>query len=98
MSLKFCSPEKIPSEIKFYDKKILQMDVGKTGKIGYLKIDLKHDLQKNKTIITHQKSQVPLFIQKALYMMKQFHQWHISLFYLHQGEYYKVTGIGQISH
>ena len=51
MSLEFCSPEKIPSEIKFYDKKILQMDVGKTGKIGYLKIDLKHDLQKNKTII-----------------------------------------------
>ena len=51
MSLKVCSPEKIPSEIKFYDNKILQMDVGKTGKIGYLKIDLKHDLQKNKTII-----------------------------------------------
>ena len=67
MSLKFCSPEKIPPEIKLYDNKISQMDVGKTGKIGYLKIDLKHDLQKNKTIITYQKSQVPLFIQKALY-------------------------------
>ena len=67
MSLKFCSPEKIPPEIKLYDKKISQMDVGKTGKIGYLKIDLKHDLQKNKTIITYQKSQVPLFLQKALY-------------------------------
>ena len=26
-----------------------------------------HDLQKNKTIITYQKSQVPLFLQKALY-------------------------------
>ena len=67
MSLKFCSPDKIPPEIKFYDKKISQMGVGKTGKIGYLKIDLKHDLQKNKTIITYQKSQVPLFLQKALY-------------------------------
>ena len=67
MSLKFCSPEKIPPEIKLYDNKISQMDVGKTGKIGYLKIDLKHDLQKNKTVITFQKSQVPLFIQKALY-------------------------------
>ena len=63
MSLKFCSPEKVPPEIKLYDNKISQMDVGKTGKIGYLKIDLKHDLQKNKTIITYQKSQVPLFIQ-----------------------------------
>ena len=67
MSLDFCSPDEVPAEIKCYDKKIPQMDVGKVGKIGYLKIDLKHDSQKNKTLITHQKFQVPLFIQKALY-------------------------------
>ena len=67
MSLDFCTPEKILNEIKCYDKKISQMGVGKTGKVGYLKINLKHDSQKNKTLITHQKSQVPLFIQKALY-------------------------------
>ena len=67
MSLDFCTPEKIPNEIKCYDKKISQMGVGKTGKVGYLKINLKYDSQKNKTLITHQKSQVPLFIQKALY-------------------------------
>ena len=36
MSLKFCSPEKVPPEIKLYDNKISQMDVGKTGKIGKL--------------------------------------------------------------
>ena len=67
MSQDFCTPEKIPNEIKCYDKKVPQMGVGKTGKVGYLKIDLKYDSQKNKTLITHQKSQVPLFIQKALY-------------------------------
>ena len=67
MSLDFCSPQEVPNEIKCYDREISQMGVGKVGKVGYLKIDLKHDSQKNKTLITHQKSQVPLFIQKALY-------------------------------
>jgi urease accessory protein len=67
MSLDFCSPQEIPNEIKCYDNEISQMGVGKAGKVGYLKIDLKHDSQKNKTLITHQKSQVPLFLQKALY-------------------------------
>jgi urease accessory protein len=72
LSLKFCSPEEIPDEIKSYDKKILQMDVGQTGKVGYLKINLEYDSHRNKTVITHQKSQVPLYIQKALYYDEAF--------------------------
>jgi len=72
LSLEFCSPEEIPGEIKSYDKKILQMSVGQTGKVGYLKINLEHDSYRNKTVITHQKSQVPLYIQKALYYDETF--------------------------
>ena len=47
MSLDFCSPDEVPAEIKCYDKKIPQMDVGKAGKIGYL---LKYHHKKGNTI------------------------------------------------
>ena len=65
--LKFCSPEDIPSQFVSFDGKIPQMDVGKTGKIGFLKLTLGFDSQRNKTIITEQLSRVPLYVQKALY-------------------------------
>jgi len=65
--LKFCSPEDIPSQFASFDGKISQMDVGKTGKIGFLKLTLGFDSQRNKTIITEQLSRVPLYVQKALY-------------------------------
>ena len=65
--LKFCSPEDIPSQFASFDGKIPQMDVGKTGKIGFLKLTLGFDSQRNKTIITEQLSRVPLYVQKALY-------------------------------
>jgi len=65
--LKFCSPEDVPSQFASFDGKIPQMDVGKTGKIGFLKLTLKSDSQRNKTIITEQLSRVPLYVQKALY-------------------------------
>ena len=65
--LKFCSPEYIPSQFASFDGKIPQMDVGKTGKIGFLKLTLESDSQRNKTIITEQLSRVPLYVQKALY-------------------------------
>jgi urease accessory protein len=41
--------------------------VGKTGKIGFLKLTLGFDSQRNKTIITEQRSCVPLYVQRALY-------------------------------
>jgi len=65
--LKFCSPEDVPSQFASLDGKIPQMDVGKTGKIGFLKLTLESDSQRNKTIITEQLSRVPLYVQKALY-------------------------------
>jgi len=65
--LKFCEPEDIPSEFLKYEKKINQLEVGKTGKVGILKIKLENDSMNDKTVITEQYSQVPLYIQKALY-------------------------------
>ena len=65
--LKFCFPEDVPSQFASFDGKIPQMDVGKTGKIGFLKLTLESDSQRNKTIITEQLSRVPLYVQKALY-------------------------------
>ena len=50
-----------------YEKKINQLEVGKTGKVGILKIKLENDSMNDKTVITEQYSQVPLYIQKALY-------------------------------
>ena len=66
-NLKFFSPEDVPSQFASFDGKIPQMDVGKTGKIGFLKLTLESDSQRNKTIITEQLSRVPLYVQKALY-------------------------------
>ena len=65
--LKFCFPEDVPSQFASFDGKIPQMDVGKTGKIGFLKLTLESDSQRNKTIITEQRSCVPLYVQRALY-------------------------------
>ena len=65
--LKFCFPEDVPSQFTSFDGKIPQMDVGKTGKIGFLKLTLESDSQRNKTIITEQLSRVPLYVQKALH-------------------------------
>jgi len=65
--LKFCFPEDVPSQFASFDGKISQMDVGKTGKIGFLKLTLGSDSQRKKTIITEQRSCVPLYVQRALY-------------------------------
>ena len=65
--LKFCFPEDVPLQFASFGGKIPQMDVGKTGKIGFLKLTLESDSQRNKTIITEQLSRVPLYVQKALY-------------------------------
>jgi len=65
--LKFCFPEDVPSQIASFDGKVSQMDVGKTGKVGFLKLVLEHDSQRSKTIVTEQRTQVPLYVQKALH-------------------------------
>ena len=65
--LKFVEPDDIPSEFSEYDHKVDQLDVGKTGKVGFLRIKLEKDPEKNKTVVTDQYSQFPLYIQKALH-------------------------------
>jgi len=65
--LKFCEPDDVPAIFSAYDKKIEQLDVGKSGKVGLLRLKLEENSDKNKTIITDQYSQVPLYTQKALY-------------------------------
>ena len=65
--LKFCFPDDVPSQIASLDGKVSQMGVGKTGKVGFLKLALEHDSQRNKTIVTEQRTQVPLYVQKALH-------------------------------
>ena len=67
MSLEYCTPSDIPEEILQYEGDVAQMNVGKSGKIGYLQLELQNDLEKQKTIITRKKSQVPLYVQKALH-------------------------------
>ena len=65
--LKFCFPDDVPSQIASFDGKVSQMDVGKTGKVGFLKLALEHDSHRSKTIVTEQRTQVPLYVQKALH-------------------------------
>ena len=38
--LKFVEPDDTPSEFSAYDHKVDQLDVGKTGKVGFLRIKL----------------------------------------------------------
>ncbi len=57
--------EDIPNEIQKYNSEIKQLEVGKSGKVGILEIELKQG--NNKTTITKQFSQVPLQIQRAIY-------------------------------
>ena len=65
--LKFCEPDDVPAIFSAYDKKIEQLDVGKSGKVGLLRLKLEENSDKNKTVITDQYSQIPLYTQKALY-------------------------------
>ena len=58
--------DETPIEVRKYNLKIEQLEVGKPGKVGILDIELKENDQ-NKTVITKQFSQVPLQIQRAVY-------------------------------
>lgn len=56
-----------PKEILAYDGMIKQLDVGKSGKVGILDLELQRN-DTGKTVLTKQFSQVPLFIQRTLYL------------------------------
>ena len=58
--------DEIPQEVRKYNLKIEQLEVGKSGKVGILDVELKQN-KELKTVITKQYSQVPLQIQRAVY-------------------------------
>jgi len=59
------SNDDTPKEILAYDGIVKQLGVGNSGKVGILDVELQRNNEK--TILTRQFSQVPLFIQRALY-------------------------------
>ena len=58
--------DETPIEVRKYNSKIEQLEVGKSGKVGILDVELKQNVEL-KTVITKQFSQVPLQIQRAVY-------------------------------
>ncbi|MFB5638281.1 MAG: urease accessory protein UreD [Nitrosarchaeum sp.] len=65
--LEYYTPNDIPIEIQAYDAKVEQLGVGKSGKVGILDVEFQTN-DTGKTIITKQFSQVPLQVQRALYL------------------------------
>ena len=56
MSLEYCTPSDIPQEVLQYEGDVPQMNVGKSGKIGYLQLELQNDSDKQKTVITKKRT------------------------------------------
>jgi urease accessory protein len=67
MSVDFYTPQNIPPELEVYLTKS-QSKVGKSGKIGILRLKLERDSATGKTIIREQYSRVPLLAQRAMYL------------------------------
>ena len=65
--LEYHTPDDIPVEIQFYNGKVKQLEVGESGKVGILDVEFQTN-DTGKTIITKQFSQVPLQIQRVLYL------------------------------
>ena len=67
MSVDFYTSQNIPLELQVYHRKS-QSKVGKSGKIGILRLKLERDSATGKTIIREQYSRVPLLAQRAMYL------------------------------
>jgi urease accessory protein len=67
-NLEFYTPDDIPPEVLAYGSELRQLEVGRAGKIGALKLRLEQDLENGKTVVKEQYSKVPLFTQRALYL------------------------------
>jgi len=65
--LEHYTPDDIPKEIQAFETRVKQLGVGKSGKVGILDLELQAD-SAGKTVVTKQFSQVPLQIQRALYL------------------------------
>ena len=66
MSIDSYNPQKIPPEIERYVTE--SEDVGKSGKMGILRLRLEKDSDSGKTIIKEQFSRAPLLTQRAIYL------------------------------
>lgn len=67
MSVNFSTLQSIPLEIKSYIKGS-EREVGRTGKIGILRLKLEKDSTTGNTVIKEQYSRVPLLAQRAMYL------------------------------
>lgn len=67
MSVDFYTSQNIPLELEVYVTKS-QSKVGKSGKIGILRLKLERDSATGKTIVREQYSRVPLLAQRAMYL------------------------------
>ena len=65
----YYTPNDLPEEIQVFETEVKQLDVGKSGKVGILDLELQRD-SAGKTVLSRQFSQVPLQIQRALYPEK----------------------------
>jgi urease accessory protein len=67
-NLEFYTPDDIPPEVLAYGSELIQLQVGKAGKIGAIVLRLEQDSENGKTVVKEQYSKVPLFTQRALYL------------------------------
>jgi urease accessory protein len=68
MTIDSYAPRNIPPEIKEYLTDPQQLGVGKSGKVGILRLKLESEPGTGKTVIREQYCRVPLFIQRAIYL------------------------------
>ena len=64
--LEHYTPDDIPPEIKVYETEPIQLGLGKAGKVGNLLLEF--DGESGRTVLKKSFSQVPLFVQRALYL------------------------------
>ena len=67
MSIDDYESRNIPPEFEAYISES-QSEVGKSGKVGILRLRLERDPETRKTVIREQYSRVPLFTQRAMYL------------------------------
>jgi urease accessory protein len=60
-------PKNIPPEFESYITES-QSEVGRSGKVGILRLNLERNSETGKTIIREQFSRVPLYLQRAMYL------------------------------
>jgi urease accessory protein len=68
VSIDYYTPRNIPPEFEVYLTKSQSDEVGKSGKVGILRLKLERDPETGKTIIREQYSRVPLSTQRAMYL------------------------------